>query len=389
MQRQQSTVAAPMPSHPGKRMFGVALEDLMERQSKIAHSTEFHIPIFLNKVVEHLQFRAVRTEGILRVAGGKEETNNIKAKLNAGESVDLYRINVHVLVDLLKSFIRELPGDLLDGTKMDKWVALADIEDNSRRAIQIKSLILELDRYRKAVLTVLLTLFHEVTRNFEFTKMDTSNVARCFAPNLLDKSMAELSPSVQMHSTFKITTVVETMLCKYDFIFRELQAQYRLVKTINFVNAASKREGTARIKSSLRSVPPTPPSQSVESKTAAMPEEEVKSVTMVLTDKLEESAEQKKTEEGEAATERKKPEGPEFKRMKSEQEVFRQRFRLATPPLTRATTASFLQEKKNLQMEQSKRKKSASGKRTREEEGENLAPNSPLKKMTPRNAVTN
>lgn len=158
-------------------MFGMPLHVLMERQERqLKHVSEvasdedqaklrqLAVPLVVNKMVEHLMVRGVKEEGFLRVAASREETESFKHLMNNGSQVDFYKISVHAIGDLLKSFVREVPGSLFEASKVDRWMAIADLENTQQRAQQCKNLLLELDHNNRAFITILFKLLKQVRR---------------------------------------------------------------------------------------------------------------------------------------------------------------------------------------------------------------------------------
>ncbi len=288
------------------QVFGMPLHVLMERQERLLKQAsesasdedqqklrQLAVPLVVNKMVEHLMVRGVKEEGFLRLAASREETDNFKALMNSGSQVDFYKASVNAIGDLLKSFVREVPGSLFEASKLDRWLAIADLEAPQVRAQQCKNLLLELDHNNRAFITILFKLLKQVNFDFLFdcsviqnvlffkvvinkatNKMDGNNVARVLAPNILTAE----NDIASMTMIPKVATIVETLLSHHDFIFKELDVQYRvcicssvcifcfaesllqLVNTIGTKRAASTRskETTKKARATLRGAPAPP-----------------------------------------------------------------------------------------------------------------------------------
>jgi hypothetical protein len=234
-----------------KHVFGMPLHVLMERQEKnLDHfSVEdkeklrmLTVPLIVNKMIEHLLLRAVKEEGFLRIAASRDETDSFKQMINNGEAVDFYKISVHAIGDLLKSFVRDIPGSLFEASKMDRWMAIADLEPAATRAQQCKNLLLELDHNNRALITILFRLLNQVRKkqvqivvnccnknwkvvlNKGSNKMDVINVGRVFAPNILVPRDAIMS----MTCIPKVAIIVETLITHHTLIFKELDVQHKV-----------------------------------------------------------------------------------------------------------------------------------------------------------------
>lgn len=128
--------------------------------------------------------------------------------------------------------------------------------------------------------------------NKGYNKMDEVNVARVFAPNILRHPNADMQDVQEsMDNIAKVTTILETFILYHDFIFKELDVQYRvsslillsllkpqhffpqLVPTIGTKKAASVRskDVNKKARSTLRGAPPPPPSAAPQVEDPAPP----------------------------------------------------------------------------------------------------------------------
>jgi len=266
-------VAAPVAFK--SQLFGVPLHVLMERQQQAAHAVKSDenqkvgasmcVPILVNKLVEHLQVRGCKEEGVLRLAASREETEKLKQQLEHDVTApDLYATSIHVIGDVLKHFIRELPNSLFDASKWDRWMSIADIEKAEERARQCKALLLELEHSNRALITVLFHLMALMVQKKKLTKMDAVNLSRVMAPNLL----RDPDPVREYSAIPKVSIIAETMITHYAVVFREMDVQYRMVNTINYRKAAQSRP-SKKGAAAMRSAPPPPPPRS--SATVAAP----------------------------------------------------------------------------------------------------------------------
>lgn len=167
---------APLPARNNEtHVFGIPLHVLMARQERQLRqaagtaseedkekSRQLAVPLVVNKMVEHLMMRGVKEEGFFRHASSRDETESVKQKMNSGAQVDFYKISVHTIGDLLKSFVRDIPGSLFESAKMDRWLAIAELESAEQRAQQCKSLLMELEFNNRAMITVLFKLLNQV-----------------------------------------------------------------------------------------------------------------------------------------------------------------------------------------------------------------------------------
>lgn len=250
---------------PRTQVFGVPLAELMERQEKqLAGDLRFkdlHVPHMANKLIEHVTIRGIKEEGILRLAASHDETDRLKQTINAGGQPDLYATSIHVIGDLLKGFLRDLPGSLLDSSKWDRWMAIAELDNVKERVVQCKALLLELDHNNRALITVLFKMFAEIARWKRYNKMDAVNLSKVFAPNVLQQASDKFDAVGQLSSIPRVACLVETLIVHYGVIFKELMVQHPPVTTVNIKKAAAARssKATSSVRTTLRAAPPVPP----------------------------------------------------------------------------------------------------------------------------------
>jgi hypothetical protein len=259
------------------QLFGVALHVLMERQQQAAQAVKSDenqrgagmcVPILVNKLVEHLQVRGCKEEGVLRLAASREDTEKLKQQLEHDVTApDLYATSIHVIGDVLKHFIRELPNSLFDASKWDRWMAIAEVEKAEERAKQCKGLLLELEHSNRAFITVLFHLMALMVQKKKLTKMDAVNLSRVMAPNLL----RDPDPVREYSAIPKVSIIVETMITHYAVVFREMDLQYRIVNTINYRKAAQSRPSKKGAVAAMRSAPPPPPAAKASATAALAP----------------------------------------------------------------------------------------------------------------------
>ncbi|KAM9798222.1 T cell activation RhoGTPase activating protein b [Neosynchiropus ocellatus] len=143
------------------------------------------LPKPVNEMLLLLRKKAPATEGVFRKPCNTKNMRDIREKLNSGQEVDLEGQPVVLLVGLLKSFLKELPGSLLVSELYDKWMAALDVEDLQQRAVDIRMMVEQLPRCNQLLLQHLLCLLHHILQNADINKMSASNLAVCIGPTLL------------------------------------------------------------------------------------------------------------------------------------------------------------------------------------------------------------
>ncbi|MED6244776.1 hypothetical protein ATANTOWER_023813 [Ataeniobius toweri] len=132
-----------------------------------------------------LRKRGPSVEGVFRKPCNTRLMKDLREQLDNGAEVDLAGQQVHLLVGLLKCFLKELPGSLLRSDLYNRWTAALDHEDTEQRALEIKKVIYDLPGPNKLLLQYLICVFHCILESSDINKMDASNLAVCIGPTLL------------------------------------------------------------------------------------------------------------------------------------------------------------------------------------------------------------
>jgi len=197
--------------------FGVPLDDLMKRQLK----TDPHcrIPLAFNDFIEEVTNRGVNEEGIFRIAGVHTQIAAIQKSYDVGEPLKLSTQSIHDVASGLKKFLRELPVPLLTYKVYDTLVADEGLELEGEEFVDlVKDLVLGLPPVNLACLRALLDLCVKITRNFDVTKMSTSNLVICLGPALLWDEAESIYTNIGALN--RLGVVISTIMTQYDYIFK-------------------------------------------------------------------------------------------------------------------------------------------------------------------------
>ena len=188
-----STIMVPRGAH-----FGVPLE-----QVPVVDGAK--VPVVLAQLWAAVQAH-VGVDGIFRVSGEKRRYDELRAALEAGESVEVSSDDVHVVANVIKQWLRELPQHdrLLAGVKVLRVVdAIAELP---HRSVGAESTRVGLDEVvepvlatrtprQRATLEFLLAIGVVVASQSTQNKMTKANFAVCVAPNLFaDETIDAVTP---------------------------------------------------------------------------------------------------------------------------------------------------------------------------------------------------
>lgn len=189
-----STITVPQGAH-----FGVPLDEV----PVVDDGSE--VPVVLAQLWASVQAH-VGVDGIFRVSGEKRRYDELRAALEAGQPVEVSSDDVHVVANVIKQWLRELPqrDRLLAGVKVLRVVdAIAELPHSS---VGAESTRVGLDAVlgpvlatrtprQRAALEFLLAIGVVVASQSTQNKMTKANFAVCVAPNLFaDETIDAVTP---------------------------------------------------------------------------------------------------------------------------------------------------------------------------------------------------
>eukprot|EP01088_Endostelium_zonatum_P014439 TRINITY_DN317_c2_g1_i2.p1 TRINITY_DN317_c2_g1~~TRINITY_DN317_c2_g1_i2.p1 ORF type:complete len:879 (-),score=194.68 TRINITY_DN317_c2_g1_i2:1582-4218(-) len=110
------------------QVFGRDLYYVLKHEQS-EHEPEKKIPDLVKKVFAFYLNHpiAIRTEGIFRLSGNVSVLQVLKSRINEGflDDIDFETVNIHIIGDLFKTFLRELPEPLVCFPLFDEFIQLA------------------------------------------------------------------------------------------------------------------------------------------------------------------------------------------------------------------------------------------------------------------------
>ncbi|KAK2843399.1 hypothetical protein Q7C36_011614 [Tachysurus vachellii] len=183
-----------------KLLFGQALSDVCEKNG--------NPPKPIMDILLVLCRKGPYTEGVFRKAGNARSLKDIKEQLNNGVEVDLKNKPVILLADLLKDFLRHLPGSLLMVDQYQAWMTALQKNDLHEKCTELQLVIKTLPEPNVVLLKHLIVLLYHIHANADRNKMDSHNLALCVSPNLLQTDI-ELIKKVTELTEFLIENCCE------------------------------------------------------------------------------------------------------------------------------------------------------------------------------------
>ncbi|KAK7142007.1 hypothetical protein R3I94_011641 [Phoxinus phoxinus] len=193
--------------HPENKLFGRDLSDICQKDGCPPKPIMDILTLLLRK--------GLYTEGVFRKAGNARALKEIKAQLNDGIEVDLKEQSVFLLADLIKDFLRHLPGRLLMVEKAKSWMTAMEKEDDVQKCAEIKMVIETLPGANIQLLKHFIVLLYLISEKAESNKMVPLNLATCVSPNLLQ------TDNDNVKKMEEVTNLTEFLIKNCNQIFGE------------------------------------------------------------------------------------------------------------------------------------------------------------------------
>ncbi|XP_018084089.1 rho GTPase activating protein 11A, gene 1 L homeolog isoform X2 [Xenopus laevis] len=187
-----------------------------------------NVPVILVIACNYLE-KHISTEGLFRKSGSVVRQKQLKAKLENGENCLSTALPCDV-AGILKQFFRELPEPLLPTDLQDAFYKAQSLSTDSERISATMLITCLIPEKNVHVLRYFFSFLHAVALRCDANKMNSSNLAVIFAPNLLQSNDdgEKISPSTEKR--LRVQAAVVQMLidqaanigCVPDFILEKI-----------------------------------------------------------------------------------------------------------------------------------------------------------------------
>ncbi|XP_034935708.1 uncharacterized protein [Chelonus insularis] len=155
------------------------------------------VPVIVRQCIKHLELKGLRTLGIFRVSPSKKRVRQLRENFDCGRERKIEPDQCpHDVATLLKEYFRDLPDPLLCRDLYQAFVHTQKIRNRRLQQEALQHLIQLLPTPNRETLWALLNFLSEVAANSDDVrtetgewlpgnKMDATNLATVFAPNIL------------------------------------------------------------------------------------------------------------------------------------------------------------------------------------------------------------
>jgi len=188
--------------HP-KGIFGVPLEHLVD--------DEHRVPQVIEDLMTVVEMKGLYTEGLYRKSGTTSKINEVKGKLDRGETIDFDAYSIHVLTGVLKSFLREMPDPLMTFEFYDDFLWATTTTDPAEKVQAIYSHISKLPRPHYDLLERLSFHLARVAQHEDANRMNSNSLAIVLAPCVL-RTDRPMQMQDKLNDISKQTTCLQSII---------------------------------------------------------------------------------------------------------------------------------------------------------------------------------
>ena len=145
--------------------------------------THLTVPVFLKHAIAYIG-DFMHVEGLFRRNGTASRLKELKRQADEG-LFNFSSFAVFDLTSLIKLFFREMPDSLLTTALYSSFIQAVKLAESKAKLDSILNLCLQLPDLNLHTLIYLMHFLRRVAQHDELNKMNSFNLAVCFAPNII------------------------------------------------------------------------------------------------------------------------------------------------------------------------------------------------------------
>jgi hypothetical protein len=258
-----TTSSMPSTSKPGKAplipLYGTDIKVLYEHEGNA-------IPLGLIRMLEEVERRGLREQGLYRISGAKSAIEALKAALtiqpagsvnvSTGELSD-----VHTIAGAIKQWFRDLPDPAIPFTAYHALIAAERIESEEDRLYAFRDIIWDFPRAHFELLKRISAHLAMVCAEGKHNLMAPHNIGLVFGTSLLNPPPGPSSVAESFGNIGKAAHIVKIIVTTHDWLFEPEPEPEPEVKEERGVNGKSMTTGMESVSEPAE---PSRPSQEDE-----------------------------------------------------------------------------------------------------------------------------
>lgn len=194
----------------GKRpsICGMTLQEILEFDGVVTD-----VPVVIKLCIDFIKIHGLDVHGIFRVPGHQATVDSLSELFYVSEMAVVGGItpftDIHVVAELLKKVLRDLPDPLFTNRLYNDFVKCLDLNE-AQRITKYRELFCQLPKVNQDVIKYLFPLLIEVSKHSLKNQMDAENIATIFGPTLLKCNGEDLFSSLSDKGALVVKDFMES-----------------------------------------------------------------------------------------------------------------------------------------------------------------------------------
>ncbi|UZJ57222.1 hypothetical protein CBS101457_006542 [Exobasidium rhododendri] len=202
---------------PSVALYGTELQRLVDFEKRT-------VPLGLVRMLEEVEARGLREQGIYRISGAKNAIELLKLAFSkqSAESIDLAHgdySDIHTIAGAIKQWFRELPEPAVPFAFYHRIIEAEKIEDEEERLYTIRDLVWDFPAPHFNLLKRISQHLSLICEEGEYNLMAPHNIGLVFGTSLLNPPPGPSSVAESFGNIGKAAHIVKIILTMHDWLF--------------------------------------------------------------------------------------------------------------------------------------------------------------------------
>lgn len=217
-QRQNTGGSTPKSSKgPAFPLYGTDLKLLAESEGQ-------SVPLALTRMMEQVEKRGLREQGIYRISGAKSAIEALKMAFNtqSAQSVNLVHgetSDVHTIAGAIKQWFRDLPEPVIPFKSYHALISAERLENEEERLYAIRDIIWDFPRAHFELLKRVSEHLSLVCQEGQYNLMAPHNIGLVFGTSLLNPPPGPASVAESFGNIGKAAHIVKILVTMHEWLF--------------------------------------------------------------------------------------------------------------------------------------------------------------------------
>jgi hypothetical protein len=202
---------------PAVALYGTKIEALVEYEKRT-------LPLGLIRMLEEVEARGLREQGIYRISGAKNAIESLKLAFSkqSADSIDLAHgeySDIHTIAGAIKQWFRELPEPAVPFSFYHRFIEAEGIDSEEERLYAIRDLVWDFPKAHFDLLKRISQHLSLICDEGEYNLMAPHNIGLVFGTSLLNPPPGPSSVAESFGNIGKAAHIVKIVLTMHDWLF--------------------------------------------------------------------------------------------------------------------------------------------------------------------------